>query len=63
MMSLKEWILVFKPNEEIEEDNKLEKLFAFCLILTIPLFGHMFLNEKIFPQSYYSVFFGFTCLH
>ena len=32
--------------EEIEEDNKLEKLFAFCLILTIPLFGHMFLNEN-----------------
>ena len=31
---------------EIEEDNKLEKLFAFCLILTIPLFSHMFLNEN-----------------
>ena len=32
--------------EEIEEDNKVEKLFAFCLILTIPLFSHMFLNEN-----------------
>ncbi len=32
--------------EEIEEDNKEEKLFAFCLILTVPLFSHMFLNEN-----------------
>ncbi len=32
--------------EEIEEDTKVEKLFAFCLILTIPLFSHMFLNEN-----------------
>ena len=32
--------------EEIEEDNKVEKLFVFCLILTIPLFSHMFLNEN-----------------
>ena len=33
----------FQANiKEIEKDNKLEKLFVFCLILTIPLFSHMF---------------------
>ncbi|MAZ54700.1 MAG: ATPase P [Flavobacteriales bacterium] len=37
----------FQANiEEIEKDNKLEKLFVFCLILTIPLFSHMFLNQN-----------------
>ena len=33
-------------NEEIDKYNKVEKLFAFCLIFTIPLFSHMFLNEN-----------------
>ena len=33
--------------EEFEEDNKVEKLFVFCLILTIPLLSHMFLNENL----------------
>ena len=37
----------FQANiEEIEKNNKLEKLFVFCLILTIPLFSHMFLNQN-----------------
>jgi len=37
----------FKVNsEENVENSKLEKLFVFCLILTIPLVSHMFLNEK-----------------
>ena len=32
--------------EEIEDDNIVEKLFAFCLVLTIPLFSHMFLADN-----------------
>ncbi len=37
----------FKVNsEENVENYKLEKLFVICLILTIPLLSHMFLNEK-----------------
>ena len=37
--------------EEIESDNQVEKLFAFCLVLTIPLFSHMFLSEKHILQN------------
>tara|TARA_Y100001978_G_scaffold47490_1_gene42505 strand:+ start:12153 stop:14324 length:2172 start_codon:yes stop_codon:yes gene_type:complete len=37
----------YKVNsKENVENYKLEKLFVFCLILTIPLLSHMFLNEK-----------------
>jgi len=38
--------LGYKASErELEENNEVEKLFAISLILTIPLFSHMFLNE------------------
>ena len=54
----------FKANtDEIHDDNKVEKLFAFCLILTIPLFSHMFLNENHILQNLLFSFFGFACLH
>jgi Cu+-exporting ATPase len=36
---------------EIEEKSIVEKLFAFCLILTIPLFSHMFLDENHILQN------------
>lgn len=37
----------FKAEKNIiEEKSIVEKLFAFCLILTIPLFSHMFLGEN-----------------
>jgi Cu+-exporting ATPase len=37
--------------EEIEEDNQVEKLFAISLVFTIPLFSHMFLNEGHLLQN------------
>ncbi|MBL6657041.1 MAG: cadmium-translocating P-type ATPase [Flavobacteriales bacterium] len=42
----------YKAKEgESEADNKVEKLFAISLILTIPLFSHMFLNEGHILQN------------
>ena len=42
----------FKAKKDvIEEKSIVEKLFAFCLILTIPLFSHMFINENHILQN------------
>jgi len=42
----------FKVNNETnKEDNTLEKLFAFCLLLTLPLFCHMFLEKEHFLHN------------
>lgn len=37
--------------EKEEEDNLIEKLFAICLVFTIPLFSHMFLPHDHFLQN------------
>jgi Cu+-exporting ATPase len=38
-------------NEIEQKYSKIEKLFVFCLLFTIPLFLHMFVNENSFLNS------------
>ena len=40
-----------QKQSESEENDRIEKLFAFCLVLTIPLFAHMFLESSHVLQN------------